>query len=256
MSDRPPAGPLIGLLVAPPAGPPADLLVAPRVGPLTRELLLTGDLADIVARANPGVRVLTAEERATSLAAILAARPDPSRDLWVFAYGSLIWNPLLEIAEERMAVATGWHRAFCLNARSGRGTPENPGLMLGLRPGLRCHGAILRIAEADIAHELDLLWRREMVADGYIPRWVPVEDAEGDPIGHAIAFTINPDGPAYTGDLPEPETIRRPATASGSLGSAAEYLFNTRDGLRRMGISDPFVERLGALVEAEMARAG
>lgn len=223
-------------------------------GPLTRELLLSENFSDIVAQSNPDVHVLTAAERAASLRAVLAQRPDPGPGVWVFAYGSLIWNHLLEVTEERLAVATGWHRAFCLNARSGRGTPETPGLMLGLRQGLTCHGAVLRIAEEKVAVELDLLWRREMVADGYIPRWVPVEDGAGTSLGHAIAFTINPEGPGYTGDLPEPETIHRLAHARGSLGTAAEYLFNTRDGLRRMGIRDPWVERLGELVEIEQRK--
>ena len=225
-------------------------------GPLTRELLLAGNLGEIVARSNPGVRILSDAERAASLRAILDARPEHGTGLWVFAYGSLIWNPLLEIEREQLAVAVGWHRAFCLLAKSGRGTPENPGLMLGLREGMRCIGAVLRIAEAKLDVELDLLWRREMVADGYIPRWVPIEDAQGEPMGHAIAFTINPEGPGYCGDLPETETVRRLATASGRLGTAAEYLFRTRDGLRAMGMMDPFVERLGTLVEAEMVTQG
>ena len=221
-------------------------------GPLTRELLLAGKLGAIVAKSNPGARILDDAERAASLRAILDSRPEQGDGLWVFAYGSLIWNPLLEIEREQLAVAVGWHRAFCLLAKSGRGTPEHPGLMLGLREGMRCIGAVLRIAEEKLEMELDLLWRREMVADGYIPRWVPIEDGDGVAMGQAIAFTINPHGPAYCGDLPEMETVRRLATAKGGLGTAAEYLFRTRDGLRAMGMMDPFVERLATLVDAEM----
>ena len=100
-----------------------------------------------------------------------------------------------------------------------------------------------------------MLWRREMVADGYIPRWVTIEDAEDVEIAGAIAFTINPNGPTYCGDLPEAEVVRRIATARGRFGTSAEYLFNTRDGLRRMGIRDPFVERLADLVAVEMKSA-
>ncbi len=195
--------------------------------PLTRELLLAGNLGEIIARANPGIRILSDAERTQSLRAILDTRPEHGEGAWVFAYGSLIWNPLIEYVEQRMAVVPGWHRAFCLSTGAGRGTPENPGVMLGLRDGSTCVGAALRIAETVLERELDLLWRREMVADGYIPRWVPLEDGEGGSLGHAIAFTINPQGPSYCGDLPESEIVRRLATARGGLGTAAEYLFRT-----------------------------
>ena len=131
----------------------------------------------------------------------------------------------------------------------GRGTPENPGLMLGLAPGGGCSGVALRVAEDMVAEELDILWRREMVAAGYIPRWVPIHAPDtGAALGQAIAFTINPEGPSYCGDLDEVEMVRRLATAAGQLGSSREYLFNTHDGLLQVGITDPFLARLVGLV--------
>lgn len=225
----------------------------PQIG-LTRDYLLGGGLADHIRRTNPDVRLHTDEERAASLAAVLAERPEHRDGIWVFAYGSLIWNPAMHITERRIARAIGWHRAFCLATRGGRGTPENPGMLLGLQPGGDCVGAVLRVAEDEIALELDILWRREMVASGYIPRWVEVRAADSDAvIGHAIAFTINPAGPSYCGPLPQAELVRRIATASGPLGTAAEYLFNTRDGLRELGIRDPMLEALGCAVETLQA---
>ena len=92
-----------------------------------------------------------------------------------------------------------------------------------------------------------------MVAAGYIPHWVPILDGEGAGMGHAIAFTMNPASPGYCGDLPEGEMVECLATASGRLGSAAEYLFRTRDGLREMGIHDDFVESIAHKVEAHRA---
>jgi len=222
---------------------------------LTREFLQRGDLPALIARLMPDVRVLTDAERAASLHAMLAARPEHGDGVWLFAYGSLIWNPTIHYRARRLARAIGWHRSFCLNVRAGRGTPQNPGLMLGLKSGGACTGAAFRIEEPLVEQELDLLWRREMVADGYVPRWVTIEDADGQEIGAAIAFTINPDGPSYCGDLPEAEVVRRLATARGGLGTGAEYLFNTRDGLRGLGIRDPFVERLAELVSAELKPA-
>jgi cation transport protein ChaC len=218
---------------------------------LTREWLLSGELETTLRAMHPDMHVLTAAERAESLDAVMAQRPEHGQGLWVFAYGSLIWNPTMHITERRLARVDGWHRSFCLATRSGRGTAETPGMLLGLEAGGQCEGAVLRVAEEHLAQELDILWRREMVADGYIPRWLDVCDPNDEVFGAAIAFTINPQGPNYVGDLAEPELIRRLAYAHGRLGSGADYLFNTRDGLRHMGINDALLEHLGAAVEAE-----
>ncbi|MCX7381009.1 MAG: gamma-glutamylcyclotransferase [Alphaproteobacteria bacterium] len=220
---------------------------------LTREMLLDGTLRANLAKMMPDVRLTTDAERAASIAGILAARPDHGDGVWVFAYGSLIWNPAIHIAEQRIAIAVGWHRSFCLSVKMGRGTPENPGLMLGLRPGGNCPGVALRVAEHDIALELDLLWRREMVADGYIPRWVPLIDETGAPAGAGIAFTINPAQPTFCGDIAEDEVVQRLATARGRLGTGAEYLFRTHDGLAALGVNDPSLDRLATLVRVRMA---
>jgi cation transport protein ChaC len=217
---------------------------------LTRELLLGNGLAEMIARCTPHIRVLTDAERHASLHAVLAERREHGDGIWLFAYGSLIWNPTIRVGERKVATALGWHRAFCLSTSAGRGTPDNPGLLLGLRHGGTCTGAVLRVAEEDIAHELDVLWRREMVTGGYVPLWLDVVDEGGAPLGHAIGFTIDPDGPGYCDGLSEDETILRLATARGELGTSAEYLFRTWHGLRAMGIADPLVDRLAPLVEA------
>src|ERR1700680_2166313 len=146
---------------------PADM---PRA--LTREFLMEGTLGTILARAVPGLKILTEEERAASLRAVLAQRPPGSDGGGVLAYGSLMWNPTIHFLERRPATVEGWHRAFCLGVQAGRGSPENPGLMLGLQPGGTCDGEAFLITEPVMEHELSLLWRREMIADGYIPSWV------------------------------------------------------------------------------------
>jgi cation transport protein ChaC len=217
---------------------------------LTRERLLSGEMAAAIRAAMPDIHVLTDEERAASLRAILDDRREHGDGVWVFAYGSLIWNPAIHYVARALAHVPGWRRSFCLQVRTGRGTPENPGLMLGLMPGGGCTGAVFRVAEAAIESELDILWRREMIAAGYIPKWVPIIDGDGADMGHAIAFTMNPASPGFCGDLPEEEMVERLATAAGRLGSAAEYLFRTRDGLREMGIHDAFVESAAQKVEA------
>jgi len=216
---------------------------------LTRDFLLEAGFADMIRAAMPGAVLLTDAERAASIGAILDARPDQGNGLWLFAYGSLIWNPTFHYRDRRVARIDGWHRAFCLAARGGRGTPENPAMLLGLKPGGTCTGAAFRIDEAVLEHELDIIWRREMVSAAYIPRWVAIADGAGESFGAAVAFTINPDAPTYAEDLPEAELVRRIATARGPMGTGAEYLFNTRDGLHGLGIADPFIDDIARKVE-------
>ncbi len=225
-------------------------------GAWTRARLLAGEFAQALREHQPEIHVLSDAERAASLAAMLAARPERGGGVWVFAYGSLIWNPAIHIVERRLGHVPGWRRSFCLQVRMGRGTRENPGLMLGLMPGGGCTGVALRVAEEALEEELDILWRREMVAAGYVPRWVAMHGEDGTALGHAIAFTMNPDSPGYCGDLPEDEMVHALATARGRLGTAAEYLFRTRDGLREMGIHDDFVEATAQKVEARIAALG
>lgn len=219
---------------------------------LTRAMIEDGGLLRMIAESSPTLPLLSEAERAASLAATLAARPPGQDGVWLFAYGSLIWNPAIAFAERRRARVHGWHRAFCLSTIAGRGTPEEPGLVLGLDRGGACVGAAFRVAPADVQRELTLLWQREMLSGSYVPRWVPLRDEAGAVFAEAIGFTIRREGPYYTSRLPRAELVRRLATAAGALGSSADYLLHTRDGLRAMGIRDRWVEGLAG--EVELAR--
>ena len=222
---------------------------------LTRERLLSGAVEEMVRAAAGGRALLTDEERERSLRETLAARPREG-GVWLFGYGSLIWNPTIHYVESRVACVQGWQRAFCLSTPAGRGTPENPGLVLALNQGGTCKGVAFRIAEDVLEEELSIVWRREMLTGAYIPHWVPLHDEAGAVFGQGIAFTINPDGPQYA-DLPEDEVVRRLATARGQIGSASDYLFQTRDGLRLLGIQDPLIDHLSrAVVAAQRGEGG
>ena len=231
----------------------SDSSVTENIHVITREALRDDAMRRMVAASAPDMRLLTDEERAASLAAMLAQRPDEGGGVWLFAYGSLIWNPALHFDERRLARVHGWHRSFCLSTKAGRGTPANPGLVLGLDRGGACTGAAFHIPEPLIGDELALLWRREMLSGSYRPRWVRVRGADGTPFGHAIAFTILRDGEHYAGSLSREAIVRRLASACGALGSSAEYLFHTRDGLRSLGIVDAGIEELARRVEQACA---
>ncbi len=144
----------------------------------------------------------------------------------------------------------GWHRTFCLATPAGRGSIENPGLVLGLDTGGDCTGVAFRIAGNIADTELATLWKREMLAAAYIPRWLDLLDAQGKRFGCGLAFTIDPKGQHYAGELTREQIVRRLATATGALGSSAEYLFETCKGLRQHAISDAQLEA----IEAEVSK--
>lgn len=206
---------------------------------ITREALLDGVLQRMIRDSGIDVHILTDEERAASIAATLAAHP--GGETWVFGYGSLIWNPAFHYNGTRTATLEGWHRHFCLKTELGRGTPDNPGLMLGLKEGGRCTGKALRIAPEAVGSELDVIWRREMVTGAYVPTWVTLDGPDGP--FPAIAFTIDEDGVRYV-DWPRDRIVRTLATCQGPLGRGCEYLFNTVDHLEELGIRDPELHAL------------
>lgn len=209
---------------------------------LTRRLLESGRLDELALQGAPSLRLLSEGQRQASLNTTLARRPDG--DVWLFAYGSLIWNPTVCFEERRISVVEGWHRSFCLSVLMGRGTPDEPGVTLGLDRSGSCSGVIYRLPEAKLKAELSLLWRREMLTGSYIPRWIEVSDKRGSVLGSALAFTIDREGPQYAGELARDVIVSRLATASGFLGSAAEYLFQTCHELRDHGFPDEELETL------------
>lgn len=225
---------------------PAISVVSPGATILTRELLVRGGAASLVHRDEPDVRLLSDEQRRTSLDTFMKSRP--AGDLWIFAYGSLIWNPALRISERRVAEIHGWHRSFCLSMSVGRGTPGQPGLVLGLDRGGACKGVAYRIDERDVSSELPILWSREMLVGGYNPIWTDLIGDGGEKFGAAIIFTIDQGHDNYAGGISLQEKVRRLAIAEGSWGSSADYLFRTIGGLREHGIHDVEIEHLGVMV--------
>ena len=190
-------------------------------------------------------RTLTDEQLATSLTATLAERPSRA-GWWVFAYGSLLWNPLFPFAEARPASVRGRHRRFCLWSLASRGTTKRPGLVLGLDRGGSCHGVIYRLPADCARDELTLLWRREMVVGAYHPRWLRVRAGRREMT--ALAFVVDRRHPQYAGKLSLDQQASVLSRAVGVFGSSADYLERARIALVTHGIVDPYLEKLAQMV--------
>ena len=217
---------------------------------LTRESLLDGSFhAAVRGSLGPGVRIMTDAERGAQIEEILARSPRPGR-VWVFAFGSLIWNPAFHFVERRTARIHGFHRQFCLWARAGRGSPERPGLMLSLVSGGSCTGVAYRVAGSAAATELDVLWRREMATMAYRPVWTTARTPKG--LEPAIAFSANPEHERYTPGLEDAVVARYLATGAGPMGRCCDYLFDTVAHLRQLGIRDRRLEALEGKVRAKV----
>jgi cation transport protein ChaC len=214
--------------------------------PLTRADLEADLLRRNYERHHPELALMPREAYEASLEAAVTGA---GGDLWLFAYGSLIWNPLFLFAERRPARARDLHRRFCLWSRMGRGTAQYPGLMLALDDGGACDGFAFRIPAEHVREELTLIWRREMTLGSYDPRFVEVTDGHGSTL-RALAFIARPDGAHYAGRLPAATVVEVLATASGRLGSAADYLYETARCLREHAIDDPALFDLEARVRA------
>jgi glutathione-specific gamma-glutamylcyclotransferase len=214
-----------------------------------REMALTAALVARIHRsvADPGPAegfVPLVDDDFDAIAAELLASPHAGGDLWLFAYGSLLWKPACEVDGQEPALVRGWHRAFCLRLRRYRGTPDCPGLMMALDRGGACRGVAQRLPAAQARESLGRLLRRELSVRpaSLQPRWVMAE-VEGRQ-RPALAFTMNRAAPTYVAGLSIEETASALAKACGHWGTGAEYLLNTVQHLEALGIHDRFLWRL------------
>lgn len=169
--------------------------------------------------------------------------------LLLFAYGSLIWRPGFEEAEQWPARVRGYHRALRLRSLSNRGNREQPGLVLTLLPGGSCRGLVYRVAPEHSARVLDELWVREMVVGSYTPRWLHCQTPAGPRL--ALSFTLNRHSPARVGPLDDAALLHILRHARGRYGSTLDYLQRCVLGLREHGIHDAELERQLRLAMAQ-----
>lgn len=206
---------------------------------LTRADLVSNVMRDLVAReALSGIAPSEAELQSSLQRTMRFA----TGDVWIFAYGSLIWNPIFPFAERRVARVFGYRRSFCLRSIVGRGSVEKPGLMLALDTGGTAIGVAFRLPPAAVDQEMPLLWRREMTVGSYAAKWLRAKTTDGDI--RVLAFVANKRAANYVQGLSEAESARMIASASGFLGSNLEYLVRTHAGPSEHGIKDTLLARL------------
>ncbi|MBO9397790.1 gamma-glutamylcyclotransferase [Shimia sp. R9_1] len=158
--------------------------------------------------------------------------------MWVFGYGSLLWNPGFEVAEQAVARLDGWHRSFCMRSIHHRGTVEHPGLVLALdaEVGAHCQGLALKVAEGHEARTLEYLRERELISSAYLERNLPLTLTDGRVV-EAVTYVIDPEHVQYC-HLPLAEQAAIISTAVGGRGPNTEYLHNTANHLFELGIED------------------
>jgi cation transport protein ChaC len=175
-----------------------------------------------------------------------------SGDLWVFGYGSLMWNPALRFAEVRRAhVADHARRLILIESRGGRGTAEAPGLIATLDAGGGCEGLAFRIAAAEVEAETRILFEREILAPGYLARFVPTRI--GDAEVRALTFLADHAVPDIRPDLTHEEQVRYVAHGAGDLGTSRDYLANIVAHLMLLGIVDADCTHLLREVDGRLA---
>jgi len=167
--------------------------------------------------------------------------------LWVFGYGSLIWDPGFPVAERRIATLHGWHRSFCMRSIHHRGTVENPGLVLALdaAEGATCTGVAFRVEPGQEAATLATLRERELISSAYLERTLPVTTGAG-PLD-ALAYVIDPDHVQYC-QIDREEQAQIIARAMGGRGPNRDYLWSTTAHLAELGIADPDLDWLASRV--------
>ncbi len=205
-------------------------------------------LSSLFAASASAFRLLTEDELCASRDAAMQ-QWRPGSDLWVFGYGSLIWRPEFDFEEKREAMLHGHHRSLCLWSRVNRGTPERPGLVLGLDAGGACKGVVYRVAGAQVPDIADALWRREMPSGAYLPRWLNCRTPAGGV--QALVFVMDRSKPAYARGLTPQQQARIVRDAHGKYGPCTEYVMQTVQALRAAGIRDQRLESVARELQAE-----
>ncbi|MED5611120.1 MULTISPECIES: gamma-glutamylcyclotransferase [Pseudomonas] len=184
---------------------------------------------------------LSAEQLRASLEITMAEHGGGA--VWLFAYGSLIWRPEFPVAEASRARVHGYHRGLYLWSLTHRGTPEMPGLVLGLDRGGSCGGFAYRLPDDGLDANLFALWQREMPYASYRPEWLSCRLEDGRRV-RALGFVLERHLPSYAGSLPDSIVQRVFDSAQGHFGTTREYVEQTASALRACAMPDLNLEAL------------
>ena len=218
---------------------------------ITREMLQNWRVASLARERDGAEASIASEDQLLESRRLVIADDADVSDFWVFGYGSLIYNPIIEHSHRAIASIYGYHRRFCLWTKIGRGSPDCPGLVLSLDRGGSCKGVAFRLNPQNAIAELDLLWRREMMTMAYRPRLISLHTDIG--LKRGLAFVANPARPAYAQPMPFEATVEVVAHAAGFNGPCREYLYDTVKGMQACGIRDRQLEKLAAAVQQRLA---
>ncbi len=165
--------------------------------------------------------------------------------LWIFGYGSLMWNPGFPYDEKVIARLSGYARSFCMRSIHHRGTVTNPGLVLALDASTTatCDGLAFRVSAEDAAKTLDYLRERELISSAYLEKTLPIKLANGS-IVNAVTYVVDTEHVQYCGGLALTEQAGIIAQATGGRGANTDYLFSTTLHLAELDINDPNLEWL------------
>lgn len=175
---------------------------------------------------------------------------DGSDDLWVFGYGSLMWRPGFPFVERRHAHVFGYRRALCVLSHVHRGTPDNPGLVLGLDRGGRCHGVAFRVAKEEAQSTVHYLREREQVTSVYLERHLPAKLDDGRAVT-ALGYIADRKHEQYAGNLSFEEVLALVRQGQGISGANPDYVRSTHEHLLGMGVTDPLMQRIVAALDQE-----
>lgn len=166
-------------------------------------------------------------------------------DFWVFGYASLMWKPGFDFVEKRRARLFGYHRSLCIASYEHRGTRERPGLVMGLDRGGSCVGVAFRVAAADREPVMAYLRARELVTNVYLERtgMLALDDGRNAP---AVAYVADRAHGQYAGRLTVDDAVERVCGAVGGMGPNEDYVINTAEHIRLLGIRDHWLEQVVA----------
>jgi cation transport protein ChaC len=222
-------------------------------GKITRADVQNGLLEEMISDAEQKgyFRRLPESERDKSRWNILSQLPN-DQDVWLYAYGSLIWSPMIKYSEKKHARLYGFHRQFCMWTKIGRGTPDCPGLTLALEPGGSNKGIAYRIPAKNVEQELKIVWNREMIGGSYVPKVVNlhINNKQKKVSVLAIAFVMNRAHENYAGKIALETMAEAIAVAEGPLGKCSDYLFNTVMHLEKLGLTDRRLAELARRVRS------